>query len=107
MPSIIDRLLKRAPKTEENPFTGETVKVIHVPREEIDLRYNIKNEDRLDRLGGILIRSIAMIVTAYNFLMFLGYISKLDLFFSGLFIFSCYFSLVFLKRANRELRRDL
>lgn len=109
MPSLFDRLFKRERK-EVNPFTGE-VKIHHVTQETIQkfetATENLVYEDRLARWSRAAIRTIAVISAVFNILMTLGYIQSLNPGFIFLFGFSAYFSLVYLKRVNRESNRSL
>lgn len=104
MPSIIDRIFKRKPVEEVNPFTGE-VKIHHVDQETIQkfgaVTEKLVYEDRLARWSRAAIRTIAVIIAGFNVLMTLGYIQSLNIPFIFLFGFSAYFSLVYLKRYAR------
>lgn len=102
MPSILDKL-KRKPKTEYNPFTGQEVEVKHITQEEIQTFQTAERvvyEDRLAKWSRVGIRTIAIIVSGFNALMLLGYIQAVDLPFALIFLFSTYFSLAYLKRRH-------
>lgn len=97
---LLDRF-KRKPRTELNPFTGQVEEIAPVTPaqvEEFSQPVKVVYEDRLGVAARWFMRAVAILTTAFNFLMLLGYITSVNIPFAIVFFFSTYFALVYLKR---------